>query len=263
MDTEKVKTTIENEVKAVTQYIDGVNIVNIIDQVSYDQVVDITKEIKLKIKQLEDKRKSITKPIDESKKIVMELFRVPIEKLQAFELGLKKTVTIYLQKKEQERIEEQRKRDEEARKERERFESEARAKREKEEAARRAEEDARRKAEQSKSEEERKKFMAEAERKRKEADKANIEAESKEVISSSIVSTKVEPLVSKSGAYTVTTFNVKLKSKSDFIKHCVEQNRLEYLDINMSLLNKEAQATKGERLWPGVEVEKLVGTRIR
>jgi hypothetical protein len=87
--------------------------------------------LKGKAKQLEETRLSLTRPIDESKKRIMEFFRAPLAYLEKAESILKKSIGDY--RDEQERIarEEQRKRDEEARKERERLQALARKQMEK------------------------------------------------------------------------------------------------------------------------------------
>lgn len=82
--------------------------------------------IKAKAKQLDDLRMSMTRPLDEAKKRIMDLFRGPQLKLAAAEETIKKAIGVY-QTEERRKAEELRKAAEEvARKERERLAEEAR-----------------------------------------------------------------------------------------------------------------------------------------
>jgi hypothetical protein len=78
-------------------------------------------------KDLETQRKSITKPIDDAKKAVMDLFRGPTEYLEQAETLLKKAITVFDRAEEQRRIAEQARLEAEARAERARLEQEAAA----------------------------------------------------------------------------------------------------------------------------------------
>ena len=89
-------------------------------------------------KDVDAKRKGITKPIDDAKKAVMDLFRAPTDYLEQAEALLKKAITTYDREQERLRIAEQARLDEAARVERARLEQEAAAR----EAAARAEAEA-------------------------------------------------------------------------------------------------------------------------
>lgn len=83
--------------------------------------------IKGKAKQLEELRMSMTRPLDEAKRRIMDLFRGPQLKLAAAEETIKKAIGVY-QAEERRKAEEARGAAEEiARMERERLEAEARA----------------------------------------------------------------------------------------------------------------------------------------
>lgn len=261
---EEVKSLVDVKMSEVDAFISGSAIVQIQNQETYDQVTDVAKAVRKKAKELEDVRTSIVKPINDSVKRINELFKRPIEKLELFESGLKKTCTAWLQKQEQLRLEEQRRRDEEARKERERIEAEARKQREKEEAARRAQEEAERKARESQNAEERKRLEAEAERRRREADKAAAAAETKEQIASTVVAPTVEsPVVGARGMYTVDKYTAQVEDKKAFLAWVIQSGMLEYVEVNESMLSKEAQSTKGARQWPGIKVVKSLDSRMR
>lgn len=224
MDTNQVKELVEIQTQEVNQFIEASAIANITDQDSYDKVLDTAKQIKLKAKDLEEKRKSITKPLDESKKIVMELFNKPINMLQMFENGLKKTMIAYINKKEQERLKEQKRRDEEAAKEKKKLEDKA----------------------------------------KKEEDKGKTEsAEITREIASSVVAPVVDRKVEKGGVYTVKRYTTVVQDKVAFLKWVVDSKMLEYVTVNVSQLNREAQGTKGERQWPGIKIVATDEPRMR
>lgn len=64
--------------------------------------VDMTREIKAKAKRLEDLRLSMTRPLDETKKAIMDFFRAPAETLAKAEAALKGSITTFQQ--EQQRL---------------------------------------------------------------------------------------------------------------------------------------------------------------
>lgn len=78
--------------------------------------------IKAAQKRLDETRKSLTKPLDESKKRIMDFFRAPAEKLADAEKAIKGACIGYQQEQERIRREEQRMAEEAARKERDRLE---------------------------------------------------------------------------------------------------------------------------------------------
>lgn len=75
---------------------------------SYEQGALIFKEINAKIKEVNDKRLSMTRPLDESKKQIMDFFKGPIEKLESAKKTIKGSMIAY-----QEKIELERKKEEE------------------------------------------------------------------------------------------------------------------------------------------------------
>ncbi len=85
------------------------------------------KQIKTLQSELEEKRFTITRPMDAAKKAVMELFRAPTERLAAAELNIKKAIGTW--QTEQERIAKERQRQEQERRDKEakRLRDEARA----------------------------------------------------------------------------------------------------------------------------------------
>lgn len=83
--------------------------VNIKDQTDYASAVDTLKEIKSRIKALEDERKAITRPLDASKKRVMDLFKPVVTSYQTAEKKIKSALVTYDTEQEKKRQEEARK----------------------------------------------------------------------------------------------------------------------------------------------------------
>lgn len=82
-------------------------------------------KIKAAQKRLDDMRKGMTKPLDETKKRIMDLFRRPADDLDTAERSIKGAMSTYNREQERIRQEQQRKADEAARKERERLAEQA------------------------------------------------------------------------------------------------------------------------------------------
>lgn len=81
--------------------------------------------VKAAQKRLEELRKSMTRPIDTAKKVIMDFFRAPEEKLTKAENGIKRSMLAYSQQQEELRREEQRKAEERAAKEQARLQAHA------------------------------------------------------------------------------------------------------------------------------------------
>ena len=69
----------------------------------FELAADELKSIKGKMKELDDRRKSITKPLDEAKARVMDLFRRPLELLGQAETVLKRAMLTFQQAQEKKR----------------------------------------------------------------------------------------------------------------------------------------------------------------
>lgn len=251
------------KINSVDDFIAATNIVKIEDQTTYDQVNEIRKTISQREKELEEKRKTITRPIDDSKAKVMELFRIPIEKLAKLKKGLLRMQGDYQEKQRRIQQEQQRLRDAEAAKERERLEEAARKKRVEEERERKAAEDARRKAAEEKDRGKRAEFEAEAKRRDAKADRAADASDSKQSVANEVRAPKAAPKVEKGGVFQVTTYDVEVRDMAEFVQWALASKQLAMLEVNTSLLKKQAQASKGELTWPGIKVNKSVDTRGR
>ena len=95
------------------------------------EAANILGRAKTRFSDLEARRKEITKPLDDAKKSVMDLFRPATDALASLERIMKPKIAAFQHKQEQLRRQEQAAADEKARKERERLEKRAEAAREK------------------------------------------------------------------------------------------------------------------------------------
>ena len=65
---------------------------SITNQTEYDTASVVLKEVKSRYKELDEQRKSITKPLDDAKKAVMELFKRPLDLLGQAETKIKRLI---------------------------------------------------------------------------------------------------------------------------------------------------------------------------
>lgn len=94
-------------------------------QEQYDGAADILRNIKSQLKQLDEMRKSMTRPIDEAKAAVMNVFRPKEAQLKAAETSLKAGISRYAQEQERKRLALEAQLREKQRKEQERLEARA------------------------------------------------------------------------------------------------------------------------------------------
>ena len=280
-------------------FISGTAIAEIKDQSQYDSAIEIGKAVKTKYQETEAKRRELVDPLNEVVKKINAGFKKILEPLEAFERGIKRVCVDYQGEQERIRQEAQRKAQEAARIERERIEAQARVQREKEDAARHAEEEARSKAaekaaaakraeelalkmiQDAKTAEERKRLEAEAaerrikeeaeakalaieaEKNRKAAEAAAAKAETKEAVAATVVAPIIESKVETRGVSGVQKWRTTVTDKGAFLGWVIEKNALEYILIDIKLLDKESCGTKGVRQWPGIAVEKYIEARMR
>ena len=77
------------------------------NQTDYENASVILKDVKSRYKELDEQRKKITKPLDDAKKAVMELFRTPLELLDKAENKIKGLMVSYTTEQERKAKEEQ------------------------------------------------------------------------------------------------------------------------------------------------------------
>ena len=97
----------------------------IVDNAQYSSAGDALKRIKTKAAELEELRKSMTKPLDESKKRIMDFFRKPLDFLAQAESIIKRSMLGFQQAEERKRLEAERKAKELADKEAEKLRKKA------------------------------------------------------------------------------------------------------------------------------------------
>jgi len=214
-------------------------------QEGYDVAAELLKGVKARIKSLDTLRKSLTKPIDEAKARIMDLFRPPVEQYEEAESLIKRGMLTYTD--EQERI----RREEEARLQRE-------ADKKREEAEAKAEE-ARRQAEeaQKKADEARRAGDEEAARKAEaEAKKQEAKADKQEEKAATIVAPTLAPRVIQANGVSYRDQWTAIITNAEIVPN-------DYKIVDIPKLNKVAQATKGMITIPGVtwKREKIMSSR--
>jgi len=215
---------VQSETKDVSLLYQKSKELKINSQESYEVAADALKQIKNRFKEIDTQRKKITSPLDAAKKEAMELFKKPLDQLSEAESILKRSMINYTT--EQERI---------AREETERLKRLA----------------------EKQAEEERKKLEARIERAESNGkiEKAEELKEKKE----SIIPINV-PIVAPSIA---KPSGVSYRDK--WTAKVVDFSKLtdEYKLPNQSMLDKMAQASKGNAQIPGVEFicEKILSSR--
>lgn len=213
-------------------------------------------------KQIEDLRFSITRPMDEAKKRVMDLFRVPLERLEDAE-KLVRGGMVTFQRAERDKAEQARREAEEAaRIERERLAAEQRAA---EESARQAREAAEAAAKAGDAEAA---ALAaeEAARAEAEAEHAQFTAELAEIAPVTL------PAVEQPKAAGISTRQTWKAEVADFAALVIaageaakngDTTLLGYLEPNASALGQVAKALKGQARIPGVRVYPVDGLTVR
>lgn len=273
--TTELKTRIET---GVSQIMSGVTSLTIQNQDHLLNANVLTKEIKTTITLIEDERKKIVKPLNDQVDDVNAYFKRFSTMLKTGETTLKGAMLKYEQDREQARLEAQRKADEEARKEREKIEAAARLQREKEEAALRKEEEARqvqleleRKAAEEKDADKRRQMEADAAEQRKKADAAALAARNaaaaaaaKENVAATVVATVVESTYqAPNGSYQVKTYSGEVVGLAMFVQYCLNNDQLNFLEVDMGRVNKVLQATKGAMKMPGIKIIESTDLRVR
>lgn len=97
------------------------------DVVTFEAAADELREIKTKAKQLDELRLSITRPIDQAKKAIMDFFREPKRQLDEAESAIKAAMVAFDEAQEKERLEKEKRAQEAARAEQARIAKEAEA----------------------------------------------------------------------------------------------------------------------------------------
>lgn len=92
---------------------------------AYESAAEMLKDVKGRRKSLDELRRTMTRPLDEAKSAIMDLFRSPAERLEQAEAALKRALIVYSDAQEKARRAEQARLEEAARKEREKLQRQA------------------------------------------------------------------------------------------------------------------------------------------
>lgn len=202
-------------------------------------------------KAIEEERLKITRPIDESKKRVMEFFRAPLEILDQAERLLKGELAKFETAERQRIAAERAEAERVARAEREEAERVAREARERAEAERR---EAARLAAEARSEAEQKaaqEAAARAEAAAEQAAEADAVAETAAVAPPPAIVTEAPKAA---GVSFRTTYKARVVDRDVFLAHALQNaERRSLLSIDESALNALARAFKGALQIPGIE----------
>lgn len=90
-------------IQAITKEFGPITAYEISNESGYSLAVEATANIKAKAKELEESRKALTKPLDDAKKTVMDLYREPSEQLARAERIIKSAILAFQQKVQRER----------------------------------------------------------------------------------------------------------------------------------------------------------------
>ena len=196
----------------------------IFNQDQYEGANGVLRAVKDKFKDLDSKRKTITKPLDEAKKAVMDLFRSPLEILAKAESIIKGAMITYSEEQERLRIAEQR-----------RLEAKARAEEERK----------------------RKELAARAEKWAAKGKEEKAEELLEQVEDVHVEAPVIAPIIEKAK-------NVSISEHWYADKIDVSLLPIEYLLANVTAINKTGQATKGMAKIPGVKFvcKKILSSRI-
>jgi hypothetical protein len=196
--------------------------------------------IKGKAKQLDEQRKSITKPLDDAKKAVMDLFRRPLEVLTSAEGILKRSMLAYDQEQRRKQEEEQRKA---------RIAAEAERQRQQAEADKKAEE-ARQAAEAGDV---------------KKAAELQQQAEETAAVAEMITAPVIQLEKPKaSGVAVRKTYKARVTDLKALLQGVIDGVVPDaVIEINESVLNSQARSLKESMKYPGVEVYTEEGISAR
>jgi hypothetical protein len=127
----EVQTEDKSEINAIQSLPELYRNFEIVTADHCQQAATVLSDAKKRVAVLEERRKQITKPLDDAKKSVMDLFRPATDACAALERIIKPKIAHYHNEQERIRREAQAKAEEEARKERARLEAQAAKAREK------------------------------------------------------------------------------------------------------------------------------------
>ena len=237
--------TLLDEAKSFTVVNDG----------QYEVAGGDLKRIKNKMRDLEEMRKNLTRPIDAAKKAVMDFFRKPEEYLRNAESAYKRAMLVYQDEQERQRKAEQDRIRELQRQEQERLAKEAEA----------AERESRRLAEEAAKKEREAAAIKDGEARRiaeEEAARLRAESEQNQLTANAVIdqAASLPPAIvtrelpQTRGVTTRTTWAAELVDKMTLVKAVAAGTvPLIALDVNQKFLNQQAVSLKDALRIPGVK----------
>ncbi|MBA7470152.1 hypothetical protein ES707_05430 [subsurface metagenome] len=216
-------------VKEALDFCQSIAEIVIMTEDEYVNNCEVTKKVTNYSKDIDKKRKELLEPLKKQKAIINDYFNGVLNPIENLREKLRNSLTDYTEKQKQKRLEVKRRADAEAEKERQRLA--AQAKRDKEKARKAAEEGKTKKAEA---------FQERSAVRQEMAEKVKPVEIPKEV-----------PKVA--GISYRTDWSAKVVDIEKFIAYCLQYKKFEYLEINMSLLNKHATDFKDTIKLPGIE----------
>jgi len=193
---------------------------------------ELVKKVNGHTKKIDKERKVLLAPLNKQKDIINNYFNIALRPLRNLREKLRKSSVDYTDEQDQKRIEAQRKAETEAEKERQRLA--AQAKRDAEKSQKAAENGDHAKAEEFHLRSTVRQDMAES------VEPVFIPKETPKVV----------------GISYRTDWSARVTDKKKFIEyciHCTQDNKLEYITINMTLLNSFAKSFKDTIELPGIE----------
>ena len=227
-------------IEEALEYLGSITEITISNDAEYEATLEVCKTVKQRYNSLEAERKKLVKPLNDEIKEINNEFKVVTSKLDSFEKTSKQAASVYFNKQEQLRIEQQKKLEAEAAEQR-----------------RKAEEKARIEAEKvAKYEAEGRQKLADEARAREEA------AQAKAVQTvAPVIETKKPSGASFRKVWKIREENTDIKKA---VEYCAANEQFKgFLIIDYKKLEKLCNATKGMVKVPGVDYYEDTITAVR
>jgi hypothetical protein len=221
IETSLIPVTMQNKIKDALEFFNSLKNLSIKNATQYDNAVNLCKDVKVKIKELENDRKDLVAPYKDKASAIDKEYKAVRDKLENAEKVIKNGMEAFYQEQERKRIEEQRK-----------LEAEAEAKR---------------LAAEKKAEEER--LKAEAYRMQGRAEmaaKAEARAETAEEKAANTVVQVVENTAKVQGVTMIKKYEVTVTSQETAIKNLAANPALhQFLIIDIAGIQAAVNKAKG------------------
>ena len=216
-------------VKEALNFCDSITKIMITTQKEYISNCELTKKVTGYSKQIEKERKALLAPFEQQKKEINIYFKTIQHPLSNLREKLRDSLEDYTEKQTQKRFAAQRKANAEAEKECQRLAAQAK----------RDEEKARKAAEKGKT---------------KKAEAFQERSAVRQEMAEKVVPIEIPKEMPKvEGISYRTDWSAKVTDKEKFIAYCLQHEKFDYLEINMSLLNIHAKGFKNTIELPGIE----------